>query len=80
MNLRIFQKHLIKKESLSTESCFSYFYHFDKPDFRKEGVESGWSVTDREGIAPAMAMGNEFCSQKCKNQYNVANQRNKRDD
>ena len=28
-----------------------------KPDFRKNGVESGWSVTDREGIAITMAMG-----------------------
>ena len=28
------------------------------PDFRKKGMESGWSVTDREGIAITMAMGN----------------------
>jgi len=41
------------------EDYLSYFYPFDKPDFRKNGVESGWSVTDREGIAIAMAMGNE---------------------
>ena len=40
------------------EDYLSYFYPFDKPDFKKNGVESGWSVTDREGIAIAMAMGN----------------------
>jgi len=34
------------------------FYPFDRLDFRKEGVESGWFVTDREGITLAMAMGN----------------------
>lgn len=27
-------------------------------NFRKSGIESGWSVADREGIAIAMAMGN----------------------
>ena len=52
------KNHFIKEESLSTEDYLSYFYPFNKPDFRKKGVESGWSVTDREGIAIAMAMGN----------------------
>jgi hypothetical protein len=27
-------------------------------DFRKSGIKSGWSVTDREGIAITMALGN----------------------
>ena len=52
------KNHFIKAETLSTESYLSYFYPFDKLDFRKKGVESGWSVTDREGIALEMAMGN----------------------
>ena len=52
------KNHFIKAETLSTEEYLSYFYPFDKPDFRKNGVESGWSVTDREGIAITMAMGN----------------------
>ena len=52
------KNHFIKEESLPTDEYFSYFYPFDKPDFRKNGVESGWSVTDREGIAITMAMGN----------------------
>ena len=42
------KNHFIKEESLSTENYLSYFYPFDKPDFRKSGIESGWSVTDRE--------------------------------
>ena len=52
------KNHFIREESLSTEDYLSYFYPFDKPDFKKNGVESGWSVTDREGIAITMAMGN----------------------
>ena len=52
------KNHFIKEESLLTEDYLSYFYPFDMPDFRKKGMESGWSVTDREGIAITMAMGN----------------------
>ena len=52
------KNHFIREESLPTEDYLAYFYPFDKPDFRKNGVESGWSVTDREGIAITMAMGN----------------------
>ena len=52
------KNHFIKEESLPTEEYLTYFYPFDKPDFKKNGVESGWSVTDREGIAITMAMGN----------------------
>ena len=52
------KNHFIKEESLSTENYLSYFYPFDRLDFRKKDVESGWSVTDRECIAIAMAMGN----------------------
>ncbi len=29
------KNHFIKEESLSTESYLSYFYPFDKPDFKK---------------------------------------------
>ena len=58
MNRCIFPKTtLYKEESLPTENYLAYFYPFDKPDFRKNGVESGWFVTDREGIAITMAMG-----------------------
>ena len=52
------KNHFIKEESLSTEDYLSYFYPFDKLNFRKRGVELGWSVSDCEGIAIAMAMGN----------------------
>ncbi len=52
------KNHFIKAETLSTEDYLSYFYPFDRLDFRKSGVESGWSVADREGIAITMAMGN----------------------
>ena len=52
------KNHFIKEETLPTEYYLAYFYPFDKPDFRKNGVESGWSVIDREGIAITMAMGN----------------------
>ena len=52
------KNHFIKAETLSTEDYLSYFYPFDRLDFRKSGVESGWSVTDREGIAITMATGN----------------------
>lgn len=52
------KNHFIREESLSTEDYLSYFYPFEKLDFRKKDMESGWSVTDRGGIAVAMAMGN----------------------
>jgi hypothetical protein len=52
------KNHFIREESLPTEGYLSYFYPFDKLDFRKSGVESGWSVNDREGIAITMALGN----------------------
>ena len=52
------KNHFIKAETLSTEDYLSYFYPFDRLDFRKSGVESGRSVADREGIAITMAMGN----------------------
>ena len=52
------KNHFIKEESLSTKNYLSYFYPFDRLDFKKKGVESGWSVTDREGIAITMALGN----------------------
>ena len=41
-----------------TVTMTSTFYPFDKPEFRKNGVESEWSVTDREDIAITMAMEN----------------------
>ena len=52
------KNHFIKAETLSTGDYLSYFYPFDSLNFRKKGVESGWSVSDREGIAIAMALRN----------------------
>jgi hypothetical protein len=52
------KNHFIKAETLSTEEYLSYFYPFDHPDFRKNGMKSGWSVTDRDGIAITITMGN----------------------
>ena len=51
------KNHFIKEESLSTESYLDYFYPFDKMDFHKKGIESSWSVSDRNGIAIALATG-----------------------
>ena len=51
------KNHFIKEESLSTESYLDYFYPFDKMDFHKKGVESSWSVSDKDGIAIALATG-----------------------
>ena len=51
------KNHFIKEESLSTASYLDYFYPFDKMDFHKKGVESSWSVSDKDGIAIALATG-----------------------
>ena len=50
------KNHFIKEETLPTEDYLACFYPFEKPDFQKNGVESGWSVTDRDGIAVTMAI------------------------
>ena len=50
------KNHFIKEETLPTEGYLACFYPFEKPDFQKNGVESGWSVTDRDGIAITMAI------------------------
>ncbi len=58
MNLIYLPKnHFIKEESLSTESYLDYFYPFDNMDFHKKGVKSSWSVSDKDGIAIALATG-----------------------
>ncbi len=53
-----FKNRFIKEESLPTEDYLAYFFPFDKLDFRKKGVELGWSVTDRESVAITMTMVN----------------------
>jgi hypothetical protein len=52
------KNHFIREEALSTEEYLAYFYPFDKLDFHKRGMESGWSVSDRDGVAITMALGN----------------------
>lgn len=44
------QNHFIKEEALSTKDYLSYFYPFEKPDFKKKGMKSGWSMTGLVGI------------------------------
>ena len=53
------KNHFIKEESISTEQYLSYFFPFDKIDFRKIGVESNWSTDIPEMIALLMAMKNK---------------------
>ena len=58
MNLYIFQKTILLKKNLYQQKVISnYFYPFDKMDFHKKGVESSWSVSDKDGIAIALATG-----------------------
>jgi hypothetical protein len=52
------KNHFIREETLSTEKYLSYFFPFEKLDFHKRGMESGWSISDNYGIAIAMAMRN----------------------
>lgn len=52
------KNHFIKEESLTTERYLSYFFPFDKIDFRKKGKESSWSVTDTDIAALIMATPN----------------------
>ena len=53
------KNHFIKEESISTEKYLSYFFPFDKIDFRKMGVESAWSTDSVEMIALIMTMKNK---------------------
>ena len=53
------KNHFIKEESISTEKYLSYFFPFDKIDFRKMGVESSWSTDSVEMIALIMTMKNK---------------------
>jgi len=41
INVGLATMHKAPEEALSTESFLSYFYPFDKLDFRKCGIESG---------------------------------------
>lgn len=52
------KNHFIRKESLSTEEYLSYFFPFETIDFQKKGIESSWSVTDRDMAAVILASGN----------------------
>ena len=42
------KNYFIKKENISTERYLSYFFPFDKIDFRKKGIESSWSTGSPE--------------------------------
>lgn len=53
------KNHFIKEESISTEKYLSYFFPFDKIDFRKMGVESSWSTDSVEMISLIMTMKNK---------------------
>ena len=53
------KNHFIKEESISTEKYLSYFFPFDKIDFRKKGMESSWSTDCVEMIALIMTMKNK---------------------
>ena len=53
------KNHFIKEESISTEKYMSYFFPFDKIDFRKIGRESSWSTDSVEMIALIMTMKNK---------------------
>lgn len=53
------KNHFIKEESISTEKYMSYFFPFDKLDFRKKGVESSWRTDSVEMIALIMTMKNK---------------------
>ena len=53
------KNHFIKEGSISTEKYLSYFFPFDKIDFRKKSVESSWSTDCVEMIALIMTMKNK---------------------
>lgn len=53
------KNHFIREESISTERYLSYFFPFDKIDFRKKDIESGWSTDSPEMIALIMTMKNK---------------------
>ncbi len=53
------KNHFIKAESMSTEDYLAYFFPFDPIAFVKKGIESMWSIDQREMIAVAMAMQNK---------------------
>lgn len=53
------KNHFIKEENISTERYLSYFFPFDKIDFRKKGSESSWSTDNLEMIALIMTMKNK---------------------
>lgn len=50
------KNHFVKAESMTTEKYLSYFFPFDKIDFRKKGMESSWSTDNIEMIALIMTM------------------------
>ena len=53
------KNYFIKEENISTERYLSYFFPFDKIDFRKKGIESSWSTGSPEMMALIMTMKNK---------------------
>ena len=53
------KNHFIKEENISTERYLSYFFPFDKIDFRKKCSESSWSTDSPEMMALIMTMKNK---------------------
>lgn len=69
-NVYLPKNHFIKKEMLSTEEYLDYFFPFEKPDFRKNGIESAWTISnDKTGMALALTLNDKpqavvMCLQK----------------
>ena len=54
------KNHFIKAEAMETEDYLALFYPFDQLDVVKQGVESGWTVSnDRTMIALTMTFADE---------------------
>lgn len=53
------KNHFIKEENISTERYLSYFFPFDKIDFRKKCSESSWSTDSPKMMALIMTMKNK---------------------
>jgi hypothetical protein len=73
-------------DSMTTEKYLSYFFPFDKIDFRKKGTESSMLTDETSSLKVCKHCGSAFvagrpnsvfCSGRCKNQYNVYKSRAK---
>ena len=49
------KNHFIKEEAMTTKKYLSYFFPFEKPEFRKKGAESVLNITDKTDIGIALA-------------------------